>query len=182
MTLLSFERRYRLDGPTCESCSGSGIFPRAMRGQSRECWNCRGLGRRLTPAARRLFSAVCDLLGTPVVMRESRIWPKHLDQIQGSRVRAGMVVSTLERPPKFRTVARVDILNASQSRLVFSDRSALAVDTLTTLRRRLAPSELSAVDALLATRLGNGAIEAQRLLPRAKPKRRARTSRRSARA
>lgn len=170
MKYLTFERRYALESTPCERCAGSGRFAHPQRDRARDCMNCRGLGRKITRAGRDLFKLIAEQLGRPVIMRESRIRPDHLDLVDGRQVGAGMRVAPIDPPrPRavFRDVRRVQPLLLDQRRLDFTDGTRLSVSAYTSLLRELTRAELDRVDAILASHLGRGALPIRPSLPRA---------------
>lgn len=167
MKLLPFERRYRLDSTPCETCAGSGRFSAAG-----ECWNCRGLGRRITAAGRDLFDRIAEMLGTPVLQHESRVAPKHFNLVRADQLRCGMRIRPLRdsrldgflggRPGllgnKLRDVLKVQAHDGNIT-VTFADGDTVIAADHEHLVRELTPVELDAVDKLMAEHLGAGAVE-----------------------
>jgi len=154
---LPFERTYLLDSVPCPRCAGSGVFAAPAR-PPRECWNCRGLGRKLTQDARELFYEISELLGAPVEHRETRIQTRHIETIRADRVRPGMAVTDthVDRRRTPRSVATVQQMPLEQLRVTFVDGSIVNVPPYELFARELTRAELDRVDALMAQRLGEG--------------------------
>ena len=161
MRLLPFERAYHLDSEACDRCGGTGEFAGAGSGRS-DCFNCRRLGRKITREGRELFYEICELLSKPVLERESRIEPKHLETILGKQLRVGMRVARMRDGPAaaVREIVQLVPLSLAQARLVFTDGSVEVASPIETYVRELAPAELDAVEAFMATRLSAGAVRA----------------------
>lgn len=160
MKLLAFERKYHLDGATCDTCAGSGLYAHPRRDSDPVCWNCRGLGRRISLAGRELFYAIAELLGAPVLERESRIPPKHLDHVFAKNIVEGMKVGNAHpdrrQPP--RIVEFVSMANHSVL-ITFQDGTQERASAHDTFRREFTEQELRKVDTLMAGFVGKGAIE-----------------------
>lgn len=78
MKRFPFERRFRIESTPCTRCNGTGrrlSWARDTFGRSPECWNCKGLAWKPTPAGRDLFYEIVTLLGAKVTRRPTRIDP-----------------------------------------------------------------------------------------------------------
>lgn len=155
MKLLAFERRYVLESTPCESCRGSGKYNMAE-----DCWNCRGLGRRISLDGRELFYAVAELLNVPVIERESRIPPKHLDRLFARQVTAGMKVGRAH--PDHRTAPQLVTaavpIHAGNVEIKFESGGLVRVSDHELFNRELTEKELEEVDQFMAEYLGDGAV------------------------
>lgn len=156
MKYLPFELRYALEAMPCERCSGSGRWGVGLR----QCHNCRGLGRKVTLAGRELFYAIADLLGKPVVTRESRIPVKHFERILGQQLRVGMRVARLRytRAPAFSDIAEA-VPFAGGMRLRLADGSVMVAGSIETFDRALTDAEIARAEALMVEHAGRGAVE-----------------------
>lgn len=161
MKLLPFERRYQLESTPCDSCGGTGLFPQPAPNTDPVCWNCRGLGRRVTRDGRELFYEVAELLGVPVLERESRIPPKHFDLIFAKNVVAGMKVGNAH-PDRKRAPCVVHMVThvGLSIALQFEDGTQERVSPHDTFKRELTEKELRCVDALMTGYVGKGAVDA----------------------
>lgn len=155
---LPFERTYALEWEKCARCAGSGRTRHAVPRYADVCYNCRGLGRKITARGRELWREICRALGKPVAEKESRIEPKWLGTIHAQYVRPGMCVGAIypvKRPPK--VVSIVESLGV-QLRFTFEGSSQAVFSTHDSLSRELTPAELSRVGALMAEQLNQGAV------------------------
>lgn len=154
MKRLPFERAFLLDSYPCDRCQASGRFT-----LTRTCLYCRGLGRRITAEGRRLFYEICELLGKPVLRKESRIQPKHLETIMGSQLRVGMKVAPVRGipPAPFQEIVEIRLMKGDRARLLFEDGSGRIAEGTESFRRELTSAELDVVQVLMSGRLGNGA-------------------------
>ena len=154
MNFLPFERTYQLESSPCVRCAGSGRYAAS----GRQCYNCRGLGRSITAAGRALFSEICALLGKPVLTKESRIQPKHLERILGRQLRVGMRVARVGPRPRTPVHTIVELVPIQHgARLVFDDGTIAMAGELDTYDRELTDDELRAVAALMQARIDAGA-------------------------
>lgn len=161
MRFLPFERTYQLESTPCHRCAGSGVTSTPAPGRPAECWNCRGLGRKVSLQGRHVFDEICALLGATLPARESRIQPKQLDTIAADRIRPDMRVADTQAADRRRTprsVATVQHMPLEQVRLTFVDGSIVTAAPYALFRRELTPAELAEVDALMAARLDQGAV------------------------
>lgn len=156
---LSFERTYALEWEPCPRCAGSGGYGHSVPRYGSVCFNCRGLGRRITRAGRDLFKEICRELGRPVLERESRIDPKHLDQVYGRELKVGMCVGALYPVKKPRKViTALEWLQLGQVRVTFEGESQAVFSAMDSLSRELTHVEIDRVQRLMAMRIDVGAI------------------------
>ncbi len=73
---FAFERTHQIESMTCEKCGGRGkaALARDSIGRSSDCWYCKGLGWKPTPAGKELYYQVLALLGISVTR-----WPTRID-------------------------------------------------------------------------------------------------------
>ena len=154
MKYLPFERAYALESSPCDRCAGSGRYGAGVR----QCHNCRGLGRTITRAGRALFYELAELLGKPVLARESRIPVRHFDRLLAKQLRPGMRVARI-RYNAFRDYRELRTVEPRETtiRLTFDDGTVQAPGSLETYDRELTPAELDRAEELLASRVGAGA-------------------------
>jgi hypothetical protein len=158
---LPFERELLLAYERCSSCDGAGVVGRAATNAPRTCWNCRGIGRKISRDGRELFYEVCELLGKPVTEKESRVRPKHLQTIFARDVRPGMYVKPMRsRATKPRVVEAVERLASGWIRLRYVDGAHDGVSDIESFERELTDAEISAAQELMASHIGNGAVNA----------------------
>lgn len=155
MKYLPFERSYALESSPCGRCAGSGRYGVGLR----QCHNCRGLGRNITLAGRRLFYELAALLGKPVLTRESRIPVRHFDRILGQQLRPGMRVARI-RYTSVRTFQEIAeaVPFSGGLRLTMTDGPVTVAGSLETFDRELTDAEIVTVTELMASRVGNGAV------------------------
>jgi hypothetical protein len=160
MRYLPFERAFELESMPCIRCDESGVYSSPNQRATRECWNCRGLGRLITPRGRALFAEICAQLGHPVILRESRVQPKHLDMIFASAVREGMHVAPPYQLPRAapQRVTKVEHVVSGSVRITLEDGSVLGLSGIDALRRELTAAELDQIDAFMALHVGAGAL------------------------
>jgi hypothetical protein len=161
MRFLEFERRYQLESEPCPRCNGDGIYGSVAQRMSRQCYNCRGLGRKISRAGRELFKAICLELGHPVSIKDSRIDPKHIDQVYGRELKVGMCVGQLypQKLPR-KVITAIEWLQLGQARVTFEESSVAVFGAIDSLARELTPAELDRVEHLMAARVGAGAVAA----------------------
>jgi hypothetical protein len=155
---LPFERTYLLESKPCVTCSGTGTYQGPTSRMNSICYGCRGLGRRITPAGRELWRAICRELGKPAA-KESRIQPKYLETIYAEYVKPGMCVGAIyptRRPPK--VVTAVEEL-AVQLRFTFEGRSQAVFSKHDMLARVLTEPDIERAERLMAAAIGEGSTK-----------------------
>lgn len=160
MKRLHFERAYLLESSPCDRCHGTGRFSRVATNRPTVCYNCRGLGRKITRDGRQLFEAIAELLGKPVIERESRIQPKHLESILGRDVQPGMRVAMVRYRHPLRDVASVSTPGVNDLRIEYTDGYVVHASGIAAFARELTAAELDRVEAMMAQHVGRGAVAA----------------------
>lgn len=92
MMQLPIERVCLIESTPCVKCGGRGkrLGARDVEGRSSDCWTCKGLGWRPTPAGKDLYYDVLALLGISVTR-----WPTRIDPflVRGRRFTAEQLAS-----------------------------------------------------------------------------------------
>lgn len=168
MKLMPFERQFILEASPCPRCGGTGAFAHACRQHPRDCWNCRGLGRKPTHEALEVFYEVCEFLGCPLppTMREGRLEPRHLNSVMSKQLVPGMRIRPAAPTMRFsgavtwpREVQAVEVKEL-QLLVHLDDGRSVLVDDHTVFSRELTEEEISQVETLMAAHVGNGVIDA----------------------